>query len=108
LNIVLFTVNTETAFKISSVNNSLQIVFSALFGLIPNCAASITIIESFLRAGLSFGAAIAGLSSGAGFGPIVLLKDSNLKTSVKVLLICLIISMLIGFIVSYIFPGIKV
>lgn len=45
------------------------------FGLIPNCAASVAITEAFLRAGLPFGTAIAGLSAGAGFGLIVLFRE---------------------------------
>lgn len=80
---------------------NIQIVAAALFGLIPNCAASIAITEAFLHTGLSIGATIAGLSTGAGFGPIVLFKDGKLKTAVQTLLISLIISIAWGYLINY-------
>ena len=108
LNFIMGTSFASNNFNISHINTSVQIIISAIFGLIPNCAASITLIESFLKAGLTFGAVVAGLSSGVGFGHIVLFKDSNLKTAIRVTLICLFISILIGFIINYIFPNIKI
>lgn len=72
-----------------NVNPIIQIIITGIFGLIPNCAASIAIAEAFLHTGLPLGAAIAGLSSGAGFGPIVLFKDGEIKTSLKILLLTL-------------------
>lgn len=80
-----------------------QVIIAALFGLIPNCAASIAIAEAFLHTGLSVGATIAGLSSGAGFGPIVLFKDGKLKTAFQALIISLIISILWGYLINYLF-----
>jgi hypothetical protein len=72
-----------------NVTPVIQIIVTGIFGLIPNCAASIAIAEAFLHAGLPLGAAIAGLSSGAGFGPIVLFKDGEIKTSLKILILTL-------------------
>jgi hypothetical protein len=88
---------------IESIQNhpNVQVVIIALFGLIPNCAASVAIAEGFLHAGLSTGATIAGLSAGAGFGPIVLLKDGNLKTAIQTLLICLIAAIVWGLMINY-------
>jgi hypothetical protein len=107
LNFIMAQAIAENTFNIKHIDNSIQIILSSLFGLIPNCAASITLIESFLKAGLTFGAVVAGLSSGVGFGHIALFKDSDLKTAIKVTLICLFISIIIGFVISYAFPGIK-
>ena len=78
-------------------------LIAALFGLIPNCAASIAIAEAFLHTGLSLGATVAGLSSGAGFGPIVLFKDGEINTSVKILLLTLVSAISWGFIIHFIF-----
>ena len=86
-----------------NVNPVIQIIVTGIFGLIPNCAASIAIAEGFLHAGLPFGAAIAGLSSGAGFGPIVLFKDGEIKTSIKILLLTLISAISWGLIIHFIF-----
>ncbi len=81
---------------------ALQIIGAALFGLIPNCAASIAIAELFVHSGLSLGAAVAGLSTGAGYGPIVLLKDGELSKAVQLLLISLMISVIWGIGINYI------
>jgi hypothetical protein len=80
----------------------IQIFVAAIFGLIPNCAASIAIAQAFLHTGLSLGATIAGLSSGAGFGPIVLFKDGELKTSIKILLLTLVIAISWGLIINFV------
>lgn len=85
-----------------NVNPIIQIFIAALFGLIPNCAASIAIAEAFLHTGLSLGATIAGLSSGAGFGPIVLFKDGEIKTSLKILLLTLACAICWGIIINFI------
>jgi len=79
-----------------------QVVSAAIFGLIPNCAASIAIAEAFLHTGLSLGATIAGLSTGAGFGPIVLFKDGTLKFATQALVISLVTAILWGYLINYI------
>ncbi|MCU0332952.1 MAG: hypothetical protein MUC75_06305, partial [Ignavibacteriaceae bacterium] len=78
-----------------------QIIAAAIFGLIPNCAASIAIAEAFLHTGLSTGATVAGLSTGAGFGPIVLFKDGMIRAAFKVLLICLAAAIIWGYLINY-------
>ena len=97
-----FTHSTELIESLN-VNPILEIAAAALFGLIPNCAASIAIAEAFLHTGLSLGATVAGLSSGAGFGPIVLFKDGEINTSVKILLLTLVSAISWGFIIHFIF-----
>jgi hypothetical protein len=69
--------------------------------LIPNCAASIAIAEAYLHSGLSVGATIAGLSTGAGFGPIVLFKDGKHSIAIRALLICLFVSVAWGYLINY-------
>lgn len=86
-----------------NVNPVIEIFSAALFGLIPNCAASIAIAQAFLHTGLSLGATIAGLSSGAGFGPIVLFKDGEIKTSAKILILTLVSAISWGLIVNFVF-----
>ncbi len=59
-------------------------VLAALVGLVPGCGTSVLITELYLAGGISFGALMAGLSSGAGFGVLLLLR-SELKWHQKLL-----------------------
>ena len=101
ISFVLFFTDSEHLVKSIQTHPNIQIIASALFGLIPNCAASIAIAEAFLHTGLSIGATIAGLSTGAGFGPIVLFKDGKLSVAIRVLLICLVVSITWGYLINY-------
>jgi hypothetical protein len=80
---------------------ALTLAGTAVFGMIPNCSASIAIAEAYLRGVLSFGAAIAGLSAGAGYGPILLLRRGLLGVALRLLATCLAFSILAGALVSW-------
>jgi len=101
ISFVLYVSDSEQLIKSIQSHPNIQIIVASLFGLIPNCAASIAIAEAFLHAGLSLGATVAGLSTGAGFGPIVLLKDGKLNFATQALLISLIASILWGYLINY-------
>lgn len=53
-------------------NVYIQILLAGLIGLIPNCAASVFIVELYINGGIAFSAMFAGLSVGAGVGIIIL------------------------------------
>lgn len=101
ISFALFFSDSEQLIRSIQSHPNIQIIVAALFGLIPNCAASIAIAEAFLHAGLSMGATIAGLSTGAGFGPIVLFKDGKLKFALQALLISLAASIIWGYLINY-------
>jgi hypothetical protein len=103
ISFTLFFSNSEQLIKSIQSHPNIQVVVAALFGLIPNCAASIAIAEAFLHAGLSIGATVAGLSTGAGFGPIVLFKDGKLKFALQALLISLAAAIIWGYVINYYF-----
>jgi hypothetical protein len=86
------------------LNNSIfQPVISAFIGLIPNCAVSVLLTMLYMDGILSFASVVAGLSSGAGLGLIVLLKrNSDLKDSIKIIGILLLISIAAGLILTLI------
>ncbi len=103
LSFVLYFADGERLISSIQSHPNIQIIVAALFGLIPNCAASIAIAEAFLHTGLSIGATVAGLSTGAGFGPIVLFKDGKLKFALQALLISLTAAILWGYVINYYF-----
>jgi hypothetical protein len=81
-----------------------QPVVAALVGLIPNCAASVTITQLYLQDTISYGATIAGLSASGGLGILVLFKeDKNKKDIFKVISLLFVISVLSGLIIQYLF-----
>jgi hypothetical protein len=54
-----------------------QPLIATLIGLIPNCAVSVAITQVYLKGGITFGSAIAGLSASGGLGLLVLLKENQ-------------------------------
>ncbi|MCX8010311.1 MAG: arsenic efflux protein, partial [Ignavibacteria bacterium] len=96
IGLILFLFDLKEIILKTSIHPIIQIIITGIVGLIPNCGASIAIAQAYLLAGLSFSATVAGLSAGAGYGPIVLIKDGEWKTSIKLLGICLSSSILLG------------
>lgn len=98
----------ERMLRVWSMHPYIQVVPVAVFGLIPNCAVSVAIVEAFLKAGLSPGAAMAGLCAGAGFGPILLFRDARRTTALRLLLMTLGAAVATGLLVNWLFLGFSV
>lgn len=80
-----------------NTNAFLQVIVSSLIGLIPNCAASVLVVMLYLKSIIGFGSMIAGLSTNAGLGLLVLFKNNeNLKDSFKIVGILVLISIISG------------
>ena len=69
----------------------------ALFGLIPNCAVSVIITQSYLAGVVTLGGLFAGLLSNAGIGLLVLLRTNrNAKENMAIIAILYVLSALCG------------
>ncbi len=80
--------------------NFWQPFWVALLGLIPNCAASVAVIELYLKEAISFGSVIAGLSAGSGLGLLVLFREEK-KDFRKIVVLLFLFSVLPGLIIQF-------
>ena len=79
----------------------LEPVITAFIGLIPNCAVSIALTMLLIKGSISFGAVMAGLLSNAGLGILILFRHSeNIKDTMKIISILLVISIISGMIIQ--------
>lgn len=104
INLVVAGMGEESFKRLFLENTIFQPVIAVAVGLIPNCAASVVIAEVFLRGGMTFGSAIAGLSAGAGIGLLVFIRENkNPKETFVILGLLIGISLAAGFILN-LFP----
>lgn len=86
---------------IFNVNTLLQVIVASFVGLIPNCATSVLIVMLYLKHVIAFGALIAGLTSNAGLGLLVLFQNYNdKKECFKIISILLIVSLVFGLLIQ--------
>ncbi len=79
-------VGEDTIGKFMMTDSFLQPILAALVGLIPNCAPSIILTQLYMQGSLSFGSVIAGLSTGAGMGLVVLFRtNKNIKQNLAIM-----------------------
>ena len=94
----------EEAFENLFLGSSVfQPFLVALFGLIPNCAASVAITMLYLKGAITYGSVIAGLCASGGLGLLVLFKEEKDKKDVlSILLLLFGISVSAGYVIQYI------
>ncbi len=79
----------------------LQPVIVCAIGLIPNCASSAVITQTFLSGGITFGSMVAGLCVNAGMGYVVLFKNTRKwKRNVALVLVSYCISVAVGMLIN--------
>lgn len=76
-------------------------LITAAIGLIPNCASSAVIAQTYCEGGIMFGSMVAGLCCNAGLGFVVLLKDvKKIKRNLLLIVTVYAISVLVGIAVN--------
>ncbi len=93
----------ETINKLLMSGSAFQPLLAALIGLIPNCAPSVILTNLYVSGSVSFGSVVAGLSTGAGLGLVVLFKtNKNLKQNIIITLSLYAIGALSGMVIDFI------
>ena len=90
------TIGTDSLSTILMDRSMIQPIVSALFGFIPNCAASVILTRLYMNQVLSFASLLAGLITNAGLGILALIQNKvEIKIILKICLILLIVSLCI-------------
>lgn len=88
INLVVFWIGEDNLETVLLSGSVFQPILTALIGLIPGCATSVLLTQLLINGSISFGAAIAGLSAGTGFGYLVLFRECRSKKSAFQIVLC--------------------
>lgn len=99
LSFIIDGVGTKQISSILMSGSMIQPFAAALIGLIPNCAASILLVQLYLVGAIPFASLTAGLVSSAGLGLLMLFKvNKNLKENLLLLILLYVIAAASGLI----------
>jgi hypothetical protein len=101
LTAIIHSVGEEVFVDFMHRNRFLQPFITCAIGLIPNCASSVVVTETFLAGGITFGSCAAGLCANAGMGFVVLLKNvRKWKRNLILILVCYGIAVAVGMLLN--------
>lgn len=102
LNFMIEFIGADRMARLFLFGHVLQPVAASLIGLIPNCFASVFLVELFDKSILGFGSLVAGLCSSAGLGLLVLVKENkNYKNTLFIIVLLLSISISSGVVIYF-------
>lgn len=96
INIVVSNIGEEHLNIILGKNTFLQPIYASIIGMIPSCASSVIIAESFVKGSIGFAALVSGLCANTGYGILILFKEIPIKKTIRIILIVQVISIIAG------------
>lgn len=100
---LFYFVGEEAITEFLTTNKALTPLLATLIGMIPNCASSVLLAETYIQGLLPFGALLAGLLINAGLGLFVLLRTKEKrKEALWILLILFLVSLAAGYAVLWV------
>jgi len=104
LGFAIYLLGEERLDRVLMTDSAFQPFLAALIGLIPNCSASVVLTNLYAAGSLSFGSVVAGLSTGAGLGLVVLFRtNKNLKQNISITALLYAIGAISGLIINLVF-----
>lgn len=104
LGFAIYLLGEERLDRVLMTDSAFQPFLAALIGLIPNCSASVVLTNLYAAGSLSFGSVVAGLSTGAGLGLVVLFRTKkNLKQNISITALLYAIGAISGLIINLVF-----
>lgn len=106
-NLCIVWIGEEHIAAILLTDSIFQPLLCAVLGLVPSCAMSVLLSELYMNGTISFGALIAGLSTGAGFGYMVLLKEKeSRRRAVLIITVAFFAAAIGGTLVQILLPAV--
>ena len=97
LSLIIYFIGEQNVQQILVKDSILLPFVTPLIGLIPNCFASVFLVQMYLQSIIPFSAMLGGLVSGAGLGLLVLYKkNKNIKQNILITLSILGLGVLVG------------
>lgn len=96
LNIVIALIGEQNLHQVLLSDSLWQPFIAALFGFIPNCAATVVLTQLYVGGGVSFASLFAGLVSNASLGLLVLMRYKASKKDLLSVIVVLYISAILA------------
>ncbi|MGN1235770.1 MAG: putative manganese transporter [Christensenellaceae bacterium] len=99
--LLYYFVGEENVMSFLAGTAAFQPIVATLVGLIPNCASSVVLTQSYLIGGITFGSCVAGLCANAGMGLVVLLKNTKkIKRNLLLISTICVTSIVVGYVIN--------